>query len=114
MSAISLLICDDSALARKQLLQALPASWPVDVSQAATGLEALEQVREGGVDVLLLDLTMPELDGYQVLAQLREERLQCKTIVISADIQDEAVRPPIRCTCIRRWRALACWMMSRL
>ena len=92
MSAISLLICDDSALARKQLLQALPAGWPVDVSQAATGLEALEQVREGGVDVLLLDLTMPELDGYQVLAQLREERLQCKTIVISADIQDEAVR----------------------
>jgi chemotaxis protein CheY-P-specific phosphatase CheC/CheY-like chemotaxis protein len=92
MSAISLLICDDSALARKQLLQALPAGWPVDVSQAATGLEALEQVRQGGVDVLLLDLTMPELDGYQVLAQLREEQLQCKTIVISADIQDEAVR----------------------
>ena len=38
MSAISLLICDDSALARKQLLQALPAGWPVTVCQAATGL----------------------------------------------------------------------------
>ncbi|MDH0119045.1 MAG: response regulator [Pseudomonas stutzeri] len=92
MSAISLLICDDSALARKQLLQALPAGWPVTVCQAATGLEALERIRQGGVDVMLLDLTMPELDGYQVLAQLREEQLQCKTIVISADIQDEAVR----------------------
>ena len=92
MAAVSLLICDDSSLARKQLLQALPAGWSVEVSQAATGLEALECIRQGGVEVLLLDLTMPELDGYQVLAQLREERLSCKTIVISADVQDEAVR----------------------
>lgn len=92
MAAASLLICDDSSLARKQLLQALPAGWSVEVSQAATGLEALERIRQGGVEVLLLDLTMPELDGYQVLAQLREERLSCKTIVISADVQDEAVR----------------------
>ncbi len=92
MAAVSLLICDDSSLARKQLLQALPAGWSVEVSQAATGLEALERIRQGGVEVLLLDLTMPEIDGYQVLAQLREERLSCKTIVISADVQDEAVR----------------------
>ncbi|WP_313308483.1 response regulator [Stutzerimonas nitrititolerans] len=92
MAAASLLICDDSSLARKQLLQALPAGWSVEVSQAATGLEALERIRQGGVEVLLLDLTMPELDGYQVLAQLREERLSCRTIVISADVQDEAVR----------------------
>ncbi|WP_312484868.1 response regulator [Stutzerimonas nitrititolerans] len=92
MAAVSLLICDDSSLARKQLLQALPAGWSVEVSQAATGLEALERIRQGGVEVLLLDLTMPELDGYQVLARLREERLSCKTIVISADVQDEAVR----------------------
>ncbi len=92
MAAVSLLICDDSSLARKQLLQALPAGWSVEVSQAATGLEALERIRQGGVEVLLLDLTMPELDGYQVLAQLREERLSCRTIVISADVQDEAVR----------------------
>ncbi len=92
MAAVSLLICDDSSLARKQLLQALPAGWSVEVSQAATGLEALERIRQRGVEVLLLDLTMPELDGYQVLAQLREERLSCKTIVISADVQDEAVR----------------------
>ncbi|RRV21775.1 response regulator [Stutzerimonas nitrititolerans] len=92
MAAVSLLICDDSSLARKQLLQALPAGWSVEVSQAATGLEALERIRQGGVEVLLLDLTMPELDGYQMLAQLRKERLSCKTIVISADVQDEAVR----------------------
>lgn len=92
MSAVSLLICDDSSLARKQLLRALPAAWPLDIHQASSGREALERIREGGVDVLLLDLTMPDMDGYQVLGALRDECLECKVIVISADVQDEAVR----------------------
>lgn len=92
MSAVSLLICDDSSLARKQLLRSLPAAWQLDIHQAAGGVEALERVRKGGVDLLLLDLTMPDMDGYQVLAQLRDEGLDCKVIVVSADIQEEAVR----------------------
>ena len=92
MSAVSLLICDDSSLARKQLLRALPAEWPLDISQAASGREALERIREGDIDVLLLDLTMPDMDGYGLLAALRHEQLQCKVIVISADVQEEAVR----------------------
>ena len=37
MSAVSLLICDDSSLARKQLLRALPATWPLNISQASSG-----------------------------------------------------------------------------
>ncbi|NKQ10531.1 response regulator [Pseudomonas sp. SST3] len=92
MSAVSLLICDDSSLARKQLLRALPAAWPLDISQAGSGIEALDKVRDGGIDVLLLDLTMPDMDGYQVLAALRDEHLDCKVVVISADVQEEAVR----------------------
>lgn len=92
MSAVSLLICDDSKLARKQLLRALPAAWPLDIHQAASGGEALERIRRGGIDVLFLDLTMPGMDGYQVLAALRNERLDCKVVVVSADIQEEAVR----------------------
>lgn len=92
MSAISLLICDDSRLARKQLLRALPETWPLDIQQAESGAEALELIRQGGVHVLLLDLTMPDIDGYQVLATLRDEGLECKVIVISADVQEQAVR----------------------
>jgi chemotaxis protein CheY-P-specific phosphatase CheC/ActR/RegA family two-component response regulator len=92
MATISLLVCDDSAMARKQLLRALPAEWPVQISQATNGAEALERIRQGGIDLLLLDLTMPVLDGYGVLAGLRNEGLQCKVIVVSGDVQDEAVR----------------------
>ncbi|MBD9414484.1 response regulator [Pseudomonas sp. PDM16] len=92
MTTFSLLVCDDSAMARKQLLRALPPEWPVEISQAAHGAEALERIREGGIDLLLLDLTMPVLDGYGVLAALREEGLECRVVVVSGDVQDEAVR----------------------
>ena len=68
MPTASLLVCDDSNMARKQLLRALPADWPVTISQAANGEEALEQLRAAHFDLLLLDLTMPVLDGYGVLA----------------------------------------------
>ncbi len=92
MATTSLLVCDDSAMARKQLLRALPEDWPVAVSQATNGVEALQRIREGGIDLLLLDLTMPVLDGYGVLAALRDEGLECRVIVVSGDVQDEAVR----------------------
>jgi chemotaxis protein CheY-P-specific phosphatase CheC len=41
---------------------------------------------------MLLDLTMPDMDGYQVLAALRDEHLDCRVVVVSADVQEEAVR----------------------
>ena len=91
MTACSLLICDDSNMARKQLLRALPADWPVTIEQAANGLEAMTILRRGQTEVLLLDLTMPEMDGYEVLAALKAEGLSCKVIVVSGDVQAQAV-----------------------
>jgi CheY-like chemotaxis protein len=91
MTLCSLLICDDSNMARKQLLRALPADWPVAIEQAANGLEAMAILRLGQTEVLLLDLTMPEMDGYEVLAALKAEGLSCKVIVVSGDVQAQAV-----------------------
>ena len=89
---IPLLVCDDSNMARKQLIRALPAEWPVTLSQASNGEEALALIRQGLGQVMLLDLTMPVLDGYQTLAALRAEGLSSKVIVVSGDVQEEAVR----------------------
>lgn len=86
----SVLICDDSSFARKQLARALPADWPVTLSFAGHGQEALDAVRAGKGDVLFLDLNMPGLDGYQVLEQIRAHDLPTLVIVISGDIQPEA------------------------
>ncbi|MDX1723354.1 MAG: response regulator [Pseudomonas sp.] len=92
MTASTLLICDDSSMARKQLLRALPADWPVAIEQAANGIEAMAILRRGQTDVMLLDLTMPEMDGYQVLTALQAEGLSCKVIVVSGDVQEQALQ----------------------
>lgn len=85
----SVLICDDSNLARKQVLRSLPEQWNVDVQLAKNGLEALDVLRGDTIDVMFLDLTMPELDGVGVLQGINEENINVKVFVISADIQPE-------------------------
>ena len=88
--AVSILVVDDSPIARKMLIRALPPEWDVEISQASNGFEALAAYRAGKVDVMFLDLTMPDMDGFQVLETLRKEDLNCLVIVVSADVQDLA------------------------
>lgn len=87
---VSILVVDDSPIARKMLVRALPPNWDVEITQVGSGVEALAAYRSGKVDVMFLDLTMPEMDGYQVLETLRNEDLNCLVIVVSADIQPRA------------------------
>lgn len=87
---MNVLICDDSGFARKQLVRALPADWGVTLHQAADGLEGVEQILMGHGDLIFLDLTMPEMDGYGVLETLKREGVRSKVIVVSGDIQPEA------------------------
>jgi len=57
-----------------------------EISSARNGREALEQVARAAPDVILLDILMPELDGFQVLEQLKanEELRSIPVIVVSA------------------------------
>ena len=86
----SLLICDDSNMARKQVARSLPDEWDVDITFATNGIEGVAAIKAGKGDVLLLDLNMPEMDGYQVLEAILKEDLPTLVIVISGDIQPEA------------------------
>eukprot|EP00232_Nephroselmis_pyriformis_P029228 CAMPEP_0182870232 /NCGR_PEP_ID=MMETSP0034_2-20130328/10407_1 /TAXON_ID=156128 /ORGANISM="Nephroselmis pyriformis, Strain CCMP717" /LENGTH=134 /DNA_ID=CAMNT_0025002725 /DNA_START=16 /DNA_END=417 /DNA_ORIENTATION=+ len=87
---ISVLICDDSLVARKQVAKCLPQDWDVAVHFAKHGEEALTALKEGKGQVLLLDLNMPVLDGYETLNEIQKQQLLTKTIVVSGDIQPEA------------------------
>lgn len=88
--SIPLLICDDSNMARKQVVRSLPADWDVEITFATNGVEGIEAIRAGKGEMVFLDLTMPEMDGYGVLDTIKAEGLKCVVIVISADIQPEA------------------------
>lgn len=86
------LICDDSSFARKQMARALPAGMAGALSFAVDGKEALEIVDREALDLILLDLNMPGVDGYQVLSTLQEAQHPVHVVVVSGDIQPEAQR----------------------
>lgn len=88
--AISILICDDSALARKQLFRVIPASWGANVEFAQHGWEAIQKLQSQSFDILFLDLTMPELDGYGTLEEINKRNIVISTVVVSGDIQPKA------------------------
>ncbi|MGB6130768.1 MAG: response regulator [Acidobacteriaceae bacterium] len=67
-----ILIADDRPSSRELLRTVLERSG-YDVVEAGDGEEALDQARERHPDLILLDLQMPKLDGYGVLAELRRE-----------------------------------------
>jgi len=86
----SVLVCDDSLVARKQVAKCLPQDWEVAVHFAKNGQDALSALAEGKGDLLLLDLNMPVLDGYGTLEAIQKQGLKTKVIVVSGDIQPEA------------------------
>jgi two-component system LytT family response regulator len=65
---LHVLVADDEAIARKRLVRLLAAMPDVTVAgECADAHEVLEQVRAGGIDVVLLDIQMPELSGIEAL-----------------------------------------------
>ena len=86
----AVLICDDSNLARKQLARILPQDWQDSVHFAGHGADALATLEKESIDWLFLDLNMPIMDGYQVLAELKKRQLNVNVVVVSGDVQPEA------------------------
>ncbi|WP_325894419.1 response regulator [Grimontia sp. NTOU-MAR1] len=84
------LITDDSALARKQLARSLPEFVNAEITFAENGKVAIEQLQSSSFDVMFLDLTMPEMDGYETLEVMRSNSINVPVFVVSGDIQPKA------------------------
>jgi CheY-like chemotaxis protein len=69
--SLRVLVAEDNEF-NAQLMQALLARRGHDVQVARTGREALRLVEEGRYDVILLDIHMPEFDGFEVIRAIRE------------------------------------------
>jgi len=92
----ALLVVDDNEDNRYTLIQRLRRLRYTDVTTANDGREALARLAERDFDLVLLDVMMPEMNGYEVLERLRaDDRLhEVPVIMISAVDQVESV---VRC-----------------
>lgn len=81
------LIVDDSSLSRK-IIADLLSGEDLHIIFGKGGKEALEILSEINIDCLLLDLLMPDVDGFDVLEFIQRNNIKVPSIVISADIQD--------------------------
>lgn len=81
---IQVLIVDDQPRARKSL-RALLSTWPVPqkVREAASGKEAVQFVEQGHLDVVLMDICMPGMDGLQATRLIKARWPQVKVIVLT-------------------------------
>lgn len=84
-----ILVCDDSMVARKQVVRCFKAYEDFKIHQATNGREAVAILAQQEIGLMCLDLTMPELDGIGVLEYIRDHKIECFVVVISADIQPE-------------------------
>ena len=68
------LVVDDSPTIRRMVIASLREVCRGGFSEAATGLEAIEQLALGPVDLMILDLNMPDMHGLEVLKFVRRHR----------------------------------------
>ncbi len=87
---IKVLIADDHAIVREGLRQILADTKDIVVAgDAETGLDAIKLVRAADCQVLLLDISMPDRSGIEVLKQLRKECPQTAVLMLSMHREDQ-------------------------
>lgn len=93
----SVLIVDDAAFMRLTLKQMLEAYGYSVAGEAANGKEAVIKFIEAKPDVVLLDITMPEMDGIEALKRIKEADPKAKVIICSAMGQQTMIAQAIQC-----------------
>jgi two-component system chemotaxis response regulator CheY len=78
------LIADDSAFARKNIALVLEQLGGHVVGEATNGIEALALYGQLRPDLVLLDITMPQLDGVETLRKIMEQDKDAKVIIVSS------------------------------
>jgi two-component system chemotaxis response regulator CheY len=89
----SILVVDDSATMRRMVIASLRAMSNIQCSEAESGLEAIERLALAPVDLIVLDLNMPDIHGIEVLQFVRShERYQAIPVIVLTTRGDEDIR----------------------
>lgn len=83
---ISILVADDERIARERLCRFLSLQPDMRlIGECRTGVEARERLMQGDVDVLFLDVRMPQLDGFELLNELAPDTMPLIVFVTAHD-----------------------------
>jgi len=91
---VRVLLADDHTLVRAGLRKILESSTAIEVvGEVANGVDAVSRLAGGGVDVVVLDLTMPGMDGFEALRHIEAGYPDVKVLVLTMHADSEhAVR----------------------
>ncbi|MBO4515513.1 MAG: response regulator [Lachnospiraceae bacterium] len=82
--AKSVLICDDAAFMRMMIRDILTKNGYVVAGEAENGIKAIEKYQETNPDLVLMDITMPEMDGIQALKEIKKLNENALVVMCSA------------------------------
>ena len=94
--AKNILICDDAAFMRMMIKDILTKNGYNIAGEAENGAKAVEKYAELKPDLVLMDITMPEMDGIQALKKIRESDPNAAIIMCSAMGQEAMVVEAIK------------------
>jgi len=91
---IKILIVDDHPIVRKGLKQLLEEAKDIFVAdEAVCGREVLEKVKKNDYDVILLDISLPDISGLEILKELKLEKPEVNILILSMHSEEQyAVR----------------------
>lgn len=92
----SVLIVDDAAFMRMTIQRMLEAHGHSMVAEAGNGIDAVQKYVEVRPDVVLLDITMPEMDGIEALKLIKKIDQNARIIICSAVGQQQRVAEAIQ------------------
>lgn len=95
MSSATILIIDDDKLIRWSMSAVLGRAG-YRVQETATGKEGLAAVESGEPDLVLLDVELPDMDGFAVLQAIRQAHPDLPVLMMTADATTETARQAIR------------------
>ncbi len=83
------LLVDDSSTMRSIVRKILASSrFPLEISEAEEGVEALRQIATGRFDIVFLDYNMPGLNGIETLAEIKRQYPRLEVVMITSTAED--------------------------
>ena len=97
MKKIRIIIADDHAVLRAGLKALLNCYSEFEIiGEAGTGVDAVSLVGKLNPDVLILDSSMPDMNGFDCIKEIRSQKLACSILVLTMYDDDEFVKEVMR------------------